>query len=97
MTLTSEEFLRRFLQHVLPKGLPRIRYFGWFANRRRQELLPLCRRLLEVAPRPTEANLVATAVWHCPVCGSPMRLLELLTAAQIQQEQKHRVSILDSS
>jgi len=36
MTLTLEEFLRRFLQHVLPKGLPRIRYFGWLANRRRQ-------------------------------------------------------------
>ena len=29
----TQEFLRRFLQHVLPKGLPRIRYFGWFANR----------------------------------------------------------------
>ena len=40
MTLTLEEFLRRFLQHVLPKGLPRIRYFGWLANRRRGELPP---------------------------------------------------------
>jgi hypothetical protein len=38
MTLTPEEFLRRFFQHVLPKGLPRIRYFGWMANRRRREL-----------------------------------------------------------
>jgi hypothetical protein len=36
MTLTCEEFLRRFLQHLLPKGFPRIRYFGWFANRRRR-------------------------------------------------------------
>ena len=36
MTLTHEEFLRRFLQHVLPKGFPRIRYFGWLANRRRR-------------------------------------------------------------
>jgi putative transposase len=35
MTLTHEEFLRRFLQHILPRGFPRIRYFGWFANRRR--------------------------------------------------------------
>jgi hypothetical protein len=32
MTLTHEEFLRRFVQHVLPKGLPQIRYFGWLAN-----------------------------------------------------------------
>jgi hypothetical protein len=97
MTLTSEEFLRRFLQHVLPKGLPRIRYFGWLANRRRRQLLPLCRSLLAVAPPPAEANRVATVVWQCPICGSPMRVVELLTAAQIQQEQRHQVYILDSS
>ncbi len=41
MTLSPEEFLRRFLQHVLPKGFPRIRYFGWLANRARKQLLPL--------------------------------------------------------
>jgi hypothetical protein len=39
MTLSQEEFLRRFLEHVLPKGFPRIRYFGFLANRRRAELL----------------------------------------------------------
>ena len=70
MTLTLEEFLRRFLQHVLPKGLPRIRYFGWLANRRRRELLPLCRSLLAVAPPPAEAKPDAAAVWQCPICGS---------------------------
>ncbi len=41
MTLSPEEFLRRFLQHVLPKGFPRIRYFGWLANRARKRLLQL--------------------------------------------------------
>src|SRR5664279_2690797 len=97
MTLTLEEFLRRFLQHVLPKGLPRIRYVGWLANRRRRELLPLCRRLLAVAPPPAEAKTDAAAVWQCPICGSPMHVVELLTAAQIQQEQGHEVYILDSS
>src|SRR5262249_28200723 len=97
MTLTSEEFLRRFLQHVLPKGLPRIRYFGWFANRRRRQLLPLCQRLLAVASPPSETNPVATVVWQCPVCGSPMRVMEFLTTAQIQQEHEHQVYILDSS
>jgi len=97
MTLTLEEFLRRFLQHVLPKGLPRIRYFGWLANRRRRELLPLCRRLLAVAPPPAEAKTDAAAVWQCPICGSPMRVVELLTAARIQQEQGPQVYILDSS
>jgi hypothetical protein len=50
MTLTHEEFLRRFLEHVLPRGLPRIRYFGFYANRRRGVLLPLCRTLLAATP-----------------------------------------------
>src|SRR5450432_4307737 len=53
MTLSHEEFLRRFLKHVLPRGFPRIRYFGLLANRRRSALLPLCRSLLAAAP-PTE-------------------------------------------
>jgi hypothetical protein len=43
MTLTAEEFLRRFLLHVLPRGFVRIRFFGLLANRRRATLLPLCR------------------------------------------------------
>jgi len=43
MTLTHEVFLRRFLEHVLPRGFPRIRYFGFLANRRRGVFLPLCR------------------------------------------------------
>jgi Putative transposase/Transposase zinc-binding domain len=76
MTLTSEEFLRRFFQHVLPKGLPRIRYFGWLANRRRRELLPLCRTLLAAATPAADANLADTAVWRCPVCGSAMHVVE---------------------
>jgi hypothetical protein len=82
MTLTLEEFLRRFLQHVLPKGLPRIRYFGWLANRRRRKLLPHCRSLLAVAPPVAETNLIETALWRCPACSSPMRVVERLTAAR---------------
>jgi hypothetical protein len=102
MTLASEEFLRRFSQHVLPKGLPRIRYFGWLANRRRRKLLPLCRTLLAVATPVAETKPVESLVWKCPACGSSMRLVERLTAAQIQQEQGyevhiHEVYILDSS
>jgi hypothetical protein len=96
MTLTLEEFLRRFLQHVLPKGLPRIRYFGWLANRRRRQLLPLCRTLLAVAPPPAVSNSEAV-VWRCPACGSAMRVAERLTAKQILRERSHRVCILDSS
>ena len=52
LNLTGEEFLRRFLQHVLPKGFPRIRYFGWLANRTRNNLLPRCRDPLAQNPAP---------------------------------------------
>jgi putative transposase/transposase-like zinc-binding protein len=97
MTLTLEEFLRRFLQHVLPKGLPRIRYFGWLANRRRRELLPLCRTLLAAAPLSAAAPASENAVWQCPACGGVMRVVERLSAKQILREQSHRVCILDSS
>jgi hypothetical protein len=97
MTLTLEEFLRRFLQHVLPKGLPRIRYFGWLANRRRRRLLPLCRTLLAVAPPPAVSNDSEAAVWKCPACGSAMRVAERLSAKQILRGESHPVCILDSS
>ena len=42
MTLSLDEFLRRFLLHLLPKGFVQIRHFGFLANRRRSTLLPLC-------------------------------------------------------
>ena len=44
-----KEFLRRFVQHVLPRGFPRIRYFGWLSNRMRGRILPLCRARLNQA------------------------------------------------
>jgi hypothetical protein len=46
MTLAAPEFLRRFLQHVLPKGFMRIRHFGWMANRVRKTKITQCRQLL---------------------------------------------------
>ena len=49
MTVTGEEFLRRFLLHTLPRGFVRIRFCGFLANRRRREFLPLCRQLLDAA------------------------------------------------
>ncbi len=84
MTLSPEEFLRRFLQHVLPRGFPRIRYFGWLANRKRKGLLPLCRHMLHQAP-PTDASLSSkpATTWPCPRCQGPMYVIERLTAAQI--------------
>ncbi len=98
MTLRDEEFLRRFLQHVLPKGFPRIRYFGWLANRRRGELLPLCRVLLvQVPPATSAAPASETVVQQCPRCNGPMLVVERLTAMQILYAESRQVCILDSS
>ena len=98
MNLTHEEFLRRFLQHVLPKSFPRIRYFGFLANRRRAESLPRCCALLAHVPRMPPAVLESDPeLWGCPCCQGPMRVIERLTAAQILHEESKQVSILDSS
>ena len=96
MTLTHEEFLRRFFQHVLPTGFPRIRYFGFLANRRRSLLLPLCRNLLEALPPVSDADTSVTSV-HCPRCQAPMRIIERLTAFQLQCEVYQLLAALDSS
>jgi hypothetical protein len=83
MTLTCEKFLRRFLQHVLPKGLPRIPYIGWLAKSRRGDLLPLCRTLLHQEPAPTAAP-DEPPIAHCPRCRGAMCIIERLSAAQLQ-------------
>jgi len=93
--LTHDEFLSRFLQHVLPKGLPRIRYFGWLANRRRGLLLPLCRTLLQQDPNPPEVP-DNPYVPHCPRCHGEMRIVELLTAQPWQTLQR-MAYVLDTS
>ena len=50
MTLDAEEFIRRFLLHVLPDGFMRIRHFGFLANRTKKHALPQCRKLLGLNP-----------------------------------------------
>jgi len=88
MTLNADEFLRRLLLHVLPRGFTRIRHFGILANRSRTELVLLCRRLLADASRPRSPTLVASrpapTTWKCPSCGSPMTVIERLSPQQIQ-------------
>jgi Putative transposase/Transposase zinc-binding domain len=86
LTLDVDEFLRRFLLHVLPKRFVRIRYFGFLASRTRTRGLARCRQVLAVAPPPPDAPLVTPprrASWPCPHCGAPMRLIERLTARQL--------------
>lgn len=76
MTLALDEFLRRFLLHLLPKGFVRIRHFGFLANRRRAALLPLCFQLFDASHTEPEASPAQKPrpLWLCPKCGGPMRL-----------------------
>jgi hypothetical protein len=89
MTVQIDEFLRRFLLHLLPKGFVRIRNFGFLASRRRATLLPLCFQLLGTAQKPQPQPDVSSTnhsrdLWRCPKCGGPMVVIERLTAAEAQ-------------
>ncbi len=85
MTLSADEFIRRFLLHVLPDGFHRIRHYGLLANAGRREHLAHARELLHVIPAATEpqandgaplANPPPTFI--CPHCGAAMRVVEIL-------------------
>jgi len=94
MTVSLDEFLRRFLLHLLPKGFVRIRNFGFLANRRRATLLPLCFHLLGAAqePRAEQDASGSNDLWRCPKCGGPMVVVERLTAAEIQLRSPPRLT-----
>jgi hypothetical protein len=78
MDLDAEEFIRRFLLHVLPEGLQRIRYYGFLGNRYRQQKLALCRSLLGMPSSGTTAQvkdyrqryeeLTGCSLLLCPQC-----------------------------
>src|SRR5215471_413283 len=86
LSLAVDEFLHRFLLHLLPEGFVRIRNFGFLANRRRATTLPLCFQLLGSTPQPNPEVTPASSndVWLCPNCGGPMMVVERLTASEIQ-------------
>ena len=77
LTLSADEFIRRFLLHVLPRGFQRIRQFGLLANRRRDELAR-CRQLLGATDQMVESlgqdykalyqTLTGTSLLQCPAC-----------------------------
>ncbi len=88
MSLKAEEFIRRFLLHVLPKGFVKVRHFGFLANRGRRENVMLCRKLLaasstvlpDFAPPSKQSDEPQTnTADRCPRCkvGS-MRMFEIL-------------------
>ena len=88
LLLALNEFLCRFLLHILPQSFVRIRHFGFLANRRRSTLLPLCFRLLGTTPQPPAEERSSSTedpaeLYRCPYCGAPMKVIERLTAAEI--------------
>ena len=101
MTVTAEEFLRRFLLHVLPHGFVRIRFFGFLANRRRKSLLPLCRQLLHMAPPDCSGSVQpkpsSRQLWRCPRCGNSMILMQRFTVTELNSQSLERRIRFDSS
>ena len=89
LTLPVDEFLRRFLFHVLPYRFVRIRYFGFLSGRRRGTFLPICKSLLTThtpaatAPQSSVASAPVSS-WTCPLCAGPMILVERLSAVQLR-------------
>ena len=76
LTLSGEEFTRRFLQHVLPRGFVRVRHYGLLANRGRESKLAVCRRLLLVATVVVVAEAEPVSEPRCcSVCGEGVMVL----------------------
>lgn len=90
MTLDADEFMRRFLLHVLPSGFHRIRHYGLMANADRRNNLARTRELLLPPPSAnpptsatTEQQAVASAgpmraTFICPDCGAPMIIVDII-------------------
>jgi hypothetical protein len=103
MDLDAEEFIRRFLFHVLPEGLQRIRYYGFLANRYRQEKLTLCRKLLGMPASGTTAQpkdyrqryeeLTGRTLLLCPLC----RRGQMLVVETLQPFPRWKSHPIDSS
>jgi Putative transposase len=99
MRLAAEEFIRRFLLHVLPKGLVRIRHYGWMANRCRGERAALCRALLEAE---SAGPVMATATdptrgSRCPLCGGVIEVVEMIVPRELARWRLSRRRVPDTS
>ena len=98
MTLSTGEFMRRFLLHVLPTGFHRIRHYGLIANAGRRDNLARVRALLNVPSEADDAVSIDEAkaepvqpTYVCPDCGAPMIIIETLTRGQsIRAPPQHR-------
>jgi Putative transposase/Transposase zinc-binding domain len=94
--LSPEEFLRRWVQHVLPPGFPKVRHYGLLANRGRAERLAVCRALLALAalarlvrPGAGSADEAGGGPAGCPACGSGLwRRVAVLPRAAVGGEER---------
>ena len=84
MTVAANEFIRRFLLHVLPKGFVRIRHFGFMANAQRSASLELSRRLLDMPPIARSTETISSPARLCPNCQGPIVAIERLNPAQLR-------------
>jgi hypothetical protein len=89
MTLAADEFMRRFLLHVLPSGFHRIRHYGLIANAGRRDNLAKARELLQVPADTGDAANADAAMaepgqptYVCPDCGAPMIVIDILVRGQ---------------
>jgi hypothetical protein len=93
MALSANEFIRRFLLHVLPAGFQRIRYYGFLSNRWREPKLARCRQLLAMRqPQPSarepatdnrdrDEELTGASLTECPACHhGRMLIVEVIQA-----------------
>jgi rubrerythrin len=102
MTLDPDEFIRRFLLHVLPSGFHRIRHYGLLANTTRKDNLARARELLmgKVTDEPTDAEINRadtadgsneSATYVCPDCGAPMLVIDIFLGGQLPRAPPVRV------
>lgn len=100
MTLESDEFIRRFLLHVLPDGFMRVRHFGFLANRSKKQNLAQCRELLGIGPPPARTPKKSTRelmldmtgfdLALCPECGvGTLIVIGQLPALQFAARRSH--------
>lgn len=76
MSLTAEEFIRRFLMYILPSGLTKIRHYGFLSSHGKQKKVKICKAKIGKKPlkaRLSTGQLIEKLIWrkpfHCPRCG----------------------------